>query len=121
MKDAPQNVYACARRVPRHRLQHAGEAFVELDLPDERHHRLEIIDISTGGLCFADEQDQLDLRSGTTINQVVICVGGTRIDGSLSIAHVTQEFSVGTVCGAQFRPATAFDERKLTALIERLA
>ena len=120
MKDALKNVYACPRRVPRRRLHHAGEAFVEFDLPDERHYRLEIIEISTEGLCFALEQDQLALRKGSTINHVVIRVGETHIDGSLAIAHVTEEFSVGTICGAEFRPNTAFDERKLATLIENL-
>ncbi len=118
MKDAPQ--IACSRRVPRHRLQHAGEAFVEFDLADKRHYRLQIIEISTGGLSFGVEQEQLALPPGSTINQVVICVGKTLIYGNVSIAHVTEEFSVGTICGVQFRPATASDERKLTSLIERL-
>ena len=121
MKDAPHIVYACPRRVLRHRFRHAGEAFVEFDLPDERRHRLEIIEISTEGLCFAVDQDQPALRRGVTLNPVVIRVGETHIDGSLAIAHVTEEFSVGTICGAKFRPATVFDERKLAILIASLA
>ena len=43
-----------------------------------------------------------------------------RIEGALTIAHATEEFSTGTICGGQFRPATEADERKLKDVIARL-
>ena len=121
MKEAPQNLYACPRRALRHRLRRAARAFVEFSFSGERHYRLTLIEISIVGLCFELENGQPALRSGFKIDHAVIRVGNTELSGSLSIAHVTDGFSVGTTCGAKFSPATPFDEKKLAALIESLA
>ena len=60
------------------------------------------------------------LHIGFQTDQAVIRVGDTEVSGSLSIAHVTKGFSLGTICGANFSPATPFDEKKLATLMERL-
>ena len=60
------------------------------------------------------------MEPGSTIDDAVLQVGEARIGGSLRIVHVTEEFSVGTICGATFQPATEHDEHELQVLIERL-
>ncbi len=119
MKEAPEFVYACPRRAIRHRLR-LGGAFVEFSFSGERHHRHALIDISANGLCFEYENGQPALRIGLEIDQAVIRVGDTEVSGILSIAHVTKGFSLGTICGANFSPATPFDEKKLATLMEML-
>ena len=119
MKEAPEFVYACPRRGLRHRLRRGG-AFVEFSFSGERHHRNALIDISADGLCFEYENGQPALRIGLKIDQAVIRVGDTEVSGILSIAHVTKGFSLDTICGANFSPATPFDEKKLATLMERL-
>jgi hypothetical protein len=48
----------------------------------------------------------------------MIRIGETEIEGRLTIAHVTEEFSSGVLCGAEFEPATEFDQRRLATLID---
>ena len=115
-----KTVYSCSRRGPRHRLRYADEAFVEFNLSEDRTWRLDLLDLGTGGLCFGLENGQLRVDVGSTIDGAVLQIGDVRIAGSLSIAHVTEEFSAGTICGARFQPATETDKSKLADLMAAL-
>ena len=119
MNEAPKFVYACPRDSVRHRLR-SGGGFIEFDSADEQHYRLSIIDISPHGLCFEFEDDQLTLPAGFTIDRAVILVDGTEISARVTIAHVTNGFSIGTICGAKLEPATRSDEQKLVTVIKSL-
>jgi hypothetical protein len=61
------------------------------------------------------------MERGTEIAGVVVRVGGISITGSLSIAHATEEFAAGTICGARFRPAGPQDQAALDQIILSLA
>jgi hypothetical protein len=117
MKAAPKIVYSCSRRAPRYRVQRAGEAVVDFELPDGAQYRFEIIELSTVGLSFVLGQNHAALQRGSTIHQVVLRVGDKHIKGSLTVVHVTEEFSIGLICGAEFKPATVNDERELAAFM----
>jgi hypothetical protein len=120
MTDSPQFVRGCRRRGWRYRLQIADRAFVEIPSSEGSSWRLDLLDVGTGGVCFGLEQGHPDLQSGTRIDGAVLHVGGLRIAGRLLIAHVTEEFGAGTVCGAEFDPDTEADVRALKELIDNL-
>ena len=120
MNEPPGNVSRCSRLAERYRLALAGRAFVELRLSDESCWQLDLLELGAGGLCFGLDQGCPTLQTGSRIEDVVLHVGEARVAGSVRIAHVTEEFSVGTICGATFEPATEDDERELQALIDRL-
>ena len=110
----------CARWAERYRPRHGQDAAVELRLGDGSCWRLDLLDISAGGVSFGLEPGQHDLVSGMRIDEAVVCIGKSRIAGSLVIVHVTEEFSVGTFCGASFAPATEADRTALDAVMGEL-
>jgi len=111
---------ACRRGAERYRLLYAGEAFIEFDGPEGRRWQLELMGISPRGVCFGLQDGQPILERGSRIDRIVVQVASVRIDGKLLIAHSTEEFAAGTICGGEFHPATEADERKLTEAIEAL-
>jgi hypothetical protein len=113
-------VLACRRTGLRHRLRHAHDAFVELTDTDGRSWRLDLLDLGSGGVCVGLEDGKPTLERGATIDRVVLRVAGARIEGTLTIAHATEEFGAGTICGAQFTPATEEDGRALAQLTASL-
>jgi c-di-GMP-binding flagellar brake protein YcgR len=116
----PKMVLACRRTGARHRLRHAHDAHVEIVLPDGSPRRFDLLELSSGGVCFGLDDGQIDLGPGSRFEQVVLHVAATRIAGTLTIAHATEEFAAGTICGAQFQPAGEADSRALATLIASL-
>jgi len=112
---------ACARWGERYRPQQGQDAAVELRLGGGSCCRQDLLNISTGGVSFGLERVEPCLASGTRINDVVVHIGRAQIAGSLVIVHVTEGFSVGTVCGAAFTPATEMDRIELSAVLDGLA
>ena len=51
---------------------------------------------------------------------ILVQIASVRINGMLTIAHATEEFAAGTICGAKFQPATDADQRKLKEAIAKL-
>jgi len=111
---------ACRRGTERYRLLYSGEAFVELVGPDGRAWRLELMGISSQGLCFGLQGGQPVLERGSRVDGVVVQIGSARMDGMLLIAHATEEFASGTICGAAFHPTSEIDELKLREAIATL-
>ena len=118
--DNPSTPFGCQRRGERHALVHSQDAFVEFIDPGHQRWRLDLLGISNGGVCFGLENGQPMLERGQRIERAVLEIGKARIEGALTIAHATEEFSVGTICGGQFQPATEADEQKLGEVIARL-
>jgi hypothetical protein len=117
----PKMVTACRRTGLRHRLRHAHQACLELVAPDGTRWELDLLDIGSGGVCFGLKDGNPPMERGTEIAGVVVRVGGISITGSLSIAHATEEFAAGTICGARFRPAGPQDQAALDQIILSLA
>ncbi|HEX4825996.1 MAG TPA: hypothetical protein VFV19_16985 [Candidatus Polarisedimenticolaceae bacterium] len=117
----PKIVSACRRTGMRHRLRHAHQAFLVLTVEDGRSWQLDLLDIGSGGVCFGLIDGQPAMERGMEFGRVVLHVAGSAIRGSLEIAHATEEFAAGTVCGARFHPATREDQIALEALIRSLA
>jgi hypothetical protein len=113
----PKMVLACRRTGLRHRLWRAHDACVEFTLQDGRPRRLDLLEIGSGGVCFGWDESQSILEPGATIEGAVLRVAETSVAGTLVIAHATEEFAAGTICGAQFRPAREADERAYSRLI----
>jgi hypothetical protein len=113
----PKMVLACRRTGLRHRLRRAHDAFVEFTLPDGRPCRLDLLEIGSGGICFGWDESQPVLDPGSTIEGVVLRVAEASVAGTLVIAHATEEFAAGTICGAQFRPAREADAWAFSRLI----
>ena len=90
-------------------------------MPDGIDWQLDLLDIGSGGVCFGLRDGLPAMEPGMELAKVVVRVGGTAISGSLSIAHATEEFGAGTICGARFRPAGPDDQRSLDAVMESLA
>jgi hypothetical protein len=121
MENSTASSASSGRNDNRHWLQHAGEAFVEFDLADGRRWCLDLVNVSDGGLCFGlDDDGQPVLEVGTRIDDAVVRVGEIEISGSLLVAHATEQFAAGTLCGAEFKPSKECDQHKLTTLIDQL-
>jgi hypothetical protein len=116
----PKMVLACRRTGLRHRLRHAHDAFVEFSLPDGRPRKLDLLELGSGGVCFGLDDEPAAFERGARVDGVVLRVAGARIEGTLTIAHATEEFAAGTICGARFQPATEADQRALAQLIASL-
>ena len=117
----PKIVSACRRTGMRHRLRHAHQAFLELTAQDGTLWQLDLLDIGSGGVCFGLQEGRPPIEAGMEFDRVVVRVSGSAFAGSLTIAHATEEFAAGTVCGARFRPATPQDQIALDELIRTLA
>jgi len=117
----PRFISACRRTGMRHRLRHADQAFLEVTTPDGTMWQLDLLDIGSGGVCFGLREGRPPMEPGMEFERAVVRVSGSAIAGSLAIAHATEEFAAGTICGARFRPATPEDREGLDALIRTLA
>jgi hypothetical protein len=105
----------------RYWLPHAGEAFVEFALADGHAWCLDLVNVSYGGLCFGlDDNGRPFLEVGSRIDGAVVRVGEIEISGDLLIAHATEQFGAGTLCGAEFKPSKECDGQRLTTLIDQL-
>jgi hypothetical protein len=111
---------ACRRGAERYRILYSGEAFVEWVGPEGRTWKLELLGLSSRGVCFGLQDGQPILERGSRLGRVVVQIGGARIEGRLLVAHATEEFAAGTICGAEFQPASESDERKLNDAIAAL-
>jgi hypothetical protein len=118
--DSPVSVYGCQRNGERHRVLYAEEAFVEFVDPFDRLWRFELLGISSRGICFGLDAAHPTLERGSRLDRIVLQIAKVRIDGSMTIAHSTEEFASGTICGGQFDSATAADERKLAEVIAKM-
>jgi hypothetical protein len=116
----PKMVLACRRTGARHRLRHAHDAFVEFTRLDGSTWRTDLLELSGGGVCFGLDAGHPALEPGSRIDRVVLRVAKTAVAGTLTIAHATEEFAAGTICGAQFQPAGEADARVLAQLIASL-
>ena len=116
----PTTSYACKRRSERYWLWHAGDAFVEFSTSGGSHWCCDLLIISEHGVCFGLIDHQPALAPGSRIDGATVRVGESEINGALVIAHVTEEFSAGRICGAEFLPATADDRSQLTEVISGL-
>jgi hypothetical protein len=117
----PKLVSACRRTGLRHRLRHAHQAFLELTAADGSIWQLDLLDIGSGGICFGLKDGQPAIDRGMAFDRVVLRVSGNTIVGAVAIAHATEEFAAGTICGARFEPETPEDQQALDALIRTLA
>jgi hypothetical protein len=114
------SVQYCSRSSERCWLPHAGGAFVKFDLSDDRRYCCDLLNLSTDGVCFGMDDEQLTLSPGARIEDAIVQVGDIELRGVLVIAHITQALSTGTICGAAFSPATKSDARNLTTLSSQL-
>lgn len=118
MSQSPTSATKCGRRSRRHLVQHARDV-IELSA-EGRSWKLGLLDVSAGGVCFGLEDDGPSLEVGSRVESVVLRLEGTEIHGGIVVSHVTQEFGAGTICGAEFLPATDEDRVTLGSLVERL-
>jgi hypothetical protein len=118
--DGLSTIYGCQRSGERHRLLHSQEAFIQFVDADGRPWKLDLLGISSGGVCFGLENGQTILERGSKIDGIVLQIASVRVEGALTIAHATEEFASGTICGGQFHPATEDDARKLAEVIAKL-
>lgn len=116
----PQMVRGCRRSGTRHRLGRTHAASLEVRAVDGRSWRFQLLDIGTGGVCFALDDPEPLIEQGSQLDHAVVHVGETRIEGTLTLAHATEEFAAGTICGARFEPATEIDRSALAKLITSL-
>jgi hypothetical protein len=116
----PKLVTACRRTGLRHRLRHAHQASIEFRLAEEAW-QLDLLDIGAGGVCFGLRDGRPPLAPGTEIAGAVVRIGGAAVRGSLAIAHATEEFGAGTICGARFTPEGPADRQTLADVIRSLA
>ena len=119
-KDNTSTTYACRRGGERYRLLYANEAFVEFVGSDGRPWKLDLMGISADGLCFGLQDGKPSLERGSRLDSIVVQIASIRINGMLTIAHATEEFAAGTICGAKFQPATDADQLKLKEAIAKL-
>jgi hypothetical protein len=110
----------CSRSGERFWLPHAGGAFVKFDHTDGLRCCCDLLNVSSDGVCFGVDDEQLTLNPGSRIEDAIVQVGDIEIRGVLIIAHITQALSTGTICGAAFSPATESDARKFSTLIAQL-
>ncbi|HEX6851992.1 MAG TPA: hypothetical protein VF139_11365 [Candidatus Polarisedimenticolaceae bacterium] len=120
MNRGPQFANSCKRRAVRYRPGHAEQAYVEFGLADGSRWRLSLLELSNGGICFGLENEEPSVTVGMTIDGARLQVGDACVTGSLRVAHVTSEFAAGTVCGAEFTPASGSDHRALALLLSHL-
>ena len=116
LPDAPLFSSACNRRARRCVPDHANDAFVQFELAQGARFKLSVVDLSPQGVGFGLNDDQPALALGTTIDPVLIEIGGSRVAGSLRIVHLTSSFGAGTVCGAAFSPRTEADANAMNGL-----
>jgi hypothetical protein len=93
-------------------------AFVHFHLKDGTHWKLNLIDISADGVGFSLDDGGPSLLVGTEIVFLEIHVGARRVTGDARVTHVTQEFAIGTICGAEFVPTTSRDKRSLALMLQ---
>ena len=98
-------------------LSRAGEGTVEFEFPHGQRRRLDLVNISPGGVCFGVDDDGLRMQRGQQIERVLIRIGDLEVSGSLVIAHVTESLMTGTVCGAEFSPGTLAEGAALFDLL----
>ena len=120
MPSVPYLAYVCNRRAWRLRTGNADEAFIQFDLADGSRWSLSLLEISEGGVGFGLDNGRPSLTIGATIEAATLHVGDFEISGSARVSHVTSEFAVGTLCGAEFRPADDADRRLMALLLHEL-
>ncbi|TDI47435.1 MAG: hypothetical protein E2P01_06990 [Acidobacteria bacterium] len=101
----------------------AERAFVEFDYPQPtgKRRRLSLLDLSTGGLCFALPFYGLSgIELSTHLLDVIVRIGGCEIEGELLVSHVTRESDERILCGGRFYPATESDQLQMTKAIASL-
>jgi hypothetical protein len=113
-------ISVCRRGAERYCLLYANEAFVELAGADGAPWRCDLLGISADGLSFGLDDRQPMPERGAMIAGIVVHIAGVRIEGALTVAHATEEFAAGTICGARFHPGTDADARKLEQAIAAL-
>jgi hypothetical protein len=110
----------CRRGAQRYHLLYANEAFLEFVGPDGTPWRCDLLGISADGLSFGLPDSQPMPERGVSIDHIAVRIAGVRIEGGLTIAHTTEEFAAGTICGARFHPASEADAGKLRKAIAAL-
>lgn len=104
-------------------IPRAERAFVEFDYPQPtgKRRRLSLLDLSTGGLCFALPFYGLSgIELSTHLLDVIVRIGGCEIEGELLVSHVTRESDERILCGGRFYPATESDQLQMTKAIASL-
>ena len=109
----------CRRGPDRHPLPRADDRYIEVDHPQPggRSYRFPLHDISISGLSFVLTEEMPRIDEGSSLDGVVVHVGGCILRGDMLVMHVTPEMAPGSVCGALFYPATDEDLIKLKSLI----
>ncbi len=107
---------------PRERfwIWQAGEATVEFTYPDGCSWCCDLLNISESGVCFGLIEEQPTLDTGLRIDGAILYFEGIEVEGTLVIVHTTGELESGSICGAEFVPATKTDERNLRKVISQL-
>jgi hypothetical protein len=98
----------------------AGEATVEFTYPDGCSWCCDLLNISESGVCFGLIEEQPALDPGLRIDGVNLYIEGIEVEGALKIVHTTGELESGTICGAEFTPATEADAHNLEKVISQL-
>lgn len=111
---------ACRRLSTRFPVDGGDAPFVEFELGDGSHWQCRLLEISAMGIGFCVGDGHSALSVGTRIARAVICAGESRVDGALRIVHLTPTPLTGTICGAEFRPATDTADLALMCLLVRL-
>jgi len=114
---------ANSRLQNRHAVPRFERAFVEFEYPQPmgKRRRLSLLDMSRAGICFALPFYGLpNLEVGAELTEVVIRVGGSEIEGTLFISHLTRESEERILCGGKFTARSGIDELQLSKTLASL-
>jgi c-di-GMP-binding flagellar brake protein YcgR len=112
--------YACRRLSTRFPVGSSDRPFVEFALKDGSPWQFSLLEISAMGIGFGIDEGHAAISVGMRIDRASIRTGGSRVEGSLRIVHVTPNLLGVATCGAEFRPLTTADEQTLLSLLGRL-
>ena len=107
------------RSEDRRRITRMGEAAIELDDPHRQRVRFDVLNMSATGVCSGPDDGDWSPDPGYMTEHAVLWLGDMVIVGRLTVMHATGSFSSGTLCGAEFHPATESDRRRLADFITR--
>jgi hypothetical protein len=111
---------ASRRRQRRFPLVQGRGAVVELEHPQQpgRRHTLPIVDMSSSGVSFKVELQEIPaFEIGASLPQVTLVLGGCSIQGELVVMHFTPDSNSSAVCGSLFYPMSDADLVKLKSVI----
>ncbi len=121
---SPTETHQAESRIQnRHAVPRFERGCVEFDYPQPlgKSRRLSLLDMSSTGICFALPFYGLPkMKVGDELTDVVIRVGGSEIEGTLTISHLTRESEERILCGGKFTARSGIDELQLSKTLASL-